>query len=412
MKTSFSRHPQITVIALALCFTVAITPVRAQQRTEGEVAIGGSDLGGVVTSKNGPEAGVWVIAETMDLPTKFAKMVVTDNRGRYVIPELPKANYNVWVRGYGLVDSAKVKATLGQHLDLTSTVAPSAAAAAEYYPGVYWYSMLQIPDKSLFPGTGMNGNGISAKLRTQQDWIDTIKNSCQSCHALGSQGVRRIPAAWGHFDNSVDAWMTRLQAGQASSSMAGTLGQLGPKKALALFADWTDRIAAGELPATKPQRPQGVERNVVISMWEWSEAKAYLHDEISTDKRNPRVNANGLIYGSPEESTDMVPVFNPVTNETSEIKHPYRDPDTPTSFDNPHGHSVYWGDDPHWNSHTTIHNPNFDDQGRVWFTARIRGPRIPPTAKRDLICPQPRWRRSRRRGASSPCTIRKPASFH
>ena len=238
---------------------------------------------------NGPEAGVWVIAETADLPTKFAKMVVTDERGRYVIPGLPKANYKVWVRGYGLVDSQKVNATPGQHLNLTATPAPTAAAAAEYYPGVYWYSMLQIPDKGLFPGTGMNGNGISPIIQTQMDWIDTIKNSCQSCHALGSQGVRRIPAAWGHFDNSIDAWMTRLQAGQASSTMQATLAQLGPKKALAMFSDWTDRIAAGELPATRPQRPQGAERNVVISMWEWSEAKFYLHDEISTDKRNPRL---------------------------------------------------------------------------------------------------------------------------
>ena len=298
-----------------------------------EVAIGSSDVGGVVTSMNGPEAGVWVIAETADLPTKFAKMVVTDERGRYVIPELPKANYNVWVRGYGLVDSQKVKVTPGQHLDLTAVPAPTAAAAAEYYPGVYWYSMLQIPDKSLFPGTGPNGNGISPKIKTQQDWIDTIKNSCQSCHALGSQGVRRIPAAWGHFDNSIQAWTKRLQAGQAQSNMATTLGQLGRKKAMALFADWTDRIAAGELPSAKPQRPQGVERNVVISMWEWSTPKAYLHDEISTDKRNPRVNANGLIYGSPEESTDMVPVLNPITNEASQIKHPYRDPNTPSSLD-------------------------------------------------------------------------------
>src|SRR5271154_574271 len=192
-------------------------------------------------------------------------------------------NTNVWVRGYGLVDSAKVKATLGQHLDLVATLAPSAAAAAEFYPGVYWYSMFQIPDKGSFPGTGLKGNGISPIIRSQQDWIDTIKNSCQSCHALGSQGVRRIPAAWGHFDNSVDAWMTRLQAGQASSNMAATLGQLGPKKALPLFADWTDRIAAGELPAAKPQRPQGIEQNVVISMWEWSTPTAYVHDEISTD---------------------------------------------------------------------------------------------------------------------------------
>src|SRR6202049_1787716 len=312
MKTGNSRHSKIALIALATCLAGAFALLKAQQRPAADVAVGSSDVGGVVTSMNGPEAGAWVVAETADLRTKVSKMVVADERGRYVIPELPKANYNIWVRGYGLVDSQRVKVTPGQHLDLTAVAAPTAAAAAEFYPGAYWYSMLQIPDKSLFPGTAPDGTGISPKIKTQEDGIDTIKNSCQSCHALGSQGVRRIPKAWGHFDNSVQAWTKRLQAGQAQAKMLTALNQLGSKKALALFADWTDRIAAGELPSAKPQRPQGVERNVVISMWEWSTPKGYPHDEISTDKRNPRVNANGLIYGSPEESTDMVSVLNSV----------------------------------------------------------------------------------------------------
>jgi len=381
MKTGTSRFSKIAVIALASCLAGTFSLAMAQQRPAGEVAIGSADIGGTVTSANGPEAGVWVIAQTADLPTKFAKMVVTDDRGRFLIPELPKAKYSVWARGYGLVDSQKVNATLGQNLKLTATIAPTAAAAAEFYPGVYWYSMLHIPDKTQFPGTGQNGNGISPLMKTQQDWIDTIKNSCQSCHALGSMGVRRIPAAWGHFDNSVQAWNKRTQAGQAQSNMALTLGQLGRKEAISQFADWTDRIAAGELPSAKPQRPQGVERNVVISMWEWATPKSYLHDEISTDKRNPRLNANGLIYGSPEESTDMVPVLNPITNETWQIKHPFRDPNTPSSLDYTHGHSVYWGDEPIWDGHTTIHNPNFDEEGRVWFTARIRAPENPAYCK-------------------------------
>ena len=98
-------------------------------------------------------------------------------------------------------------------------------------------------------------------------------------------------------------------------------------------------------------------------MWEWSTPKAYLHDAISTDKRNPRVNARGLIYGSPEESTDMVPVLNPITNEAWQIKHPYRDPNTPSSLDYPHGHSPYWGDEPIWDGHTTIHNPIIRREG-------------------------------------------------
>ena len=95
------------------------------------------DIGGVVTSAKGPEAGVWVIAETTDLPTKFAKIVVTDDRGRYLIPDLPKANYTVWVRGYGLVDSAKVQSAPGKTLNLTAVVAPDARAAAQYYPASY-----------------------------------------------------------------------------------------------------------------------------------------------------------------------------------------------------------------------------------------------------------------------------------
>ena len=70
------------------------------------VPVNADDIGGVVTSAKGPEAGVWVIAETTDFPVKFRKIVVTDDRGRYLLPELRNANYKVWVRGYGLVDSA------------------------------------------------------------------------------------------------------------------------------------------------------------------------------------------------------------------------------------------------------------------------------------------------------------------
>jgi hypothetical protein len=74
--------------------------------------------------------------------------------GCYVIPELRKANSSVWVRGYGLVDSANVKATLGQHRDLTATVAPSAAAAAEYYPGLYWVFDASDPGQKPVSGNG------------------------------------------------------------------------------------------------------------------------------------------------------------------------------------------------------------------------------------------------------------------
>src|SRR5207249_2647279 len=342
------QNSMAAATVLAASLACGYISLNAQQRPAPEVTIGGADLGGVVTSRNGAEAGVWVIAETTGLPTKFAKVVVTDERGRYLVPELPKATYDVWVRGYGLVDSPKVKATPGQHLNLTAVPAPTPAAAAEYYPGVYWYSMLTIPEKNEFPGTGPNGNGIQPVMKSQHYWIDTLKNSCQSCHALGSKGIRTVAKEWQPSSSSLQAWTQawtlRLQAGQAKTNMDVTLNRFGAPKALSLFADWTQRIAAGELPFAKPERPQGLERNVVLSMWEWSTPKAYLHDAISTDKRNPSVNANGLIYGSTEESTDMAPMLNPITNEASQLKHPYRDPNTASSTALPRGPSPYWGD--------------------------------------------------------------------
>src|SRR5213076_3300850 len=113
----------------------AYQPLSAQNT----VAIDADDIGGVVTSTKGPEAGVWVIAETTDLHTKLAKIVATDDSGRYLVPQLPKANYRVWVRGYGLVDSSPVQAAPGKLVNLTAVVAPNAHAAAEYYPAIYWF---------------------------------------------------------------------------------------------------------------------------------------------------------------------------------------------------------------------------------------------------------------------------------
>src|SRR5882757_2108482 len=255
----------LSVAVIATAAFLAGSPVRVNAQQDAQVSIGTTDLGGVVRGPNGPEAGVWVIAETTDLPTKFAKIVVTDDRGRYVLPELPKANYLVWVRGYGLVDSAKVATAPGRILDLTADPAPSQAAAAEYYPAIYWWSMLRIPDKSLFPGSGPQGNGIPTGLRSQSRWLAGIKTfGCYSCHQIGNKATRTIPKELGRFDSSFEAWVRRVQSGMASEIMARNLGELDTPRALKLFADWTDRIAAGELPFARPERPQGIERNVVV----------------------------------------------------------------------------------------------------------------------------------------------------
>src|SRR5215510_12887120 len=140
MRTKNSSFLTITVVGIALLFTAAPARLGAQQKADPTIRIGDNDLGGVVTGATGPGAGVWVIAETNELPTKFAKIVVTDDQGRYVMPDLPKANYNVWARGYGLVDSPKVQATPGKIVNVTAVTAPNATAAAQYYPAIYWYS--------------------------------------------------------------------------------------------------------------------------------------------------------------------------------------------------------------------------------------------------------------------------------
>lgn len=374
MNCIFSRWLLPIVLSLAVSLSNA-APV---------VNVSASDIGGTVKGSKGPEAGVWVIAETTDLPTKFAKIVVTDDQGRYLIPELPSANYQVWVRGYGLVDSAKKKAKPGQTIDLSAVQAPSAKAAAQYYPGMYWYSMLNIPKENEFPGTGEKGNGIPAVMKKQYYWVDTVKNSCQSCHAFGSRGIRDIPEVFKKMANgdSELAWAHRTQAGQAMQNMALGLGRLGPERALSIFSDWTDRIAKGEVPFAKPNRPQGIERNVVYSMWDWSTPKHYLHDSISTDKRNPTINANGFIFGAPEESTDLVPVLDPKTHTATQIRMPYADPKTHSSLSLPLGQSAYWGKDPIWDGHTSIHNLIWDQRDKLWFAARVRNSPNPDFCKK------------------------------
>src|SRR3989440_2813791 len=369
-------------IATGVILLASLSRLNAQQSPEEAISLGSDDIGGVVTSAKGSEAGVWVIAETADLPTKFVKIVVTDDRGRYVLPQLPKAHYKVWVRGYGLVDSLSVQATPGKVVNLTAAVAPNPRAAAEYYPAIYWFSLLRVPDKSEFPGTGPKGNGIPENMKSQGQWLHLLKtDSCWSCHQMGDKATREIPKTLGHFDSSTAAWARRLLSGQAGNNMINGLGQLGPERAVPMFADWTDRIAAGELPPI-PSRPQGVERNVVITEWDWADPKAYLHDEIATDKRNPTLNANGAIYGAAELSVDYLPVLEPVGAVAKQVRVPVRDPKTPSSTDDKiAAPSPYWGDEAIWHSQANVHNPMFDAQGRVWITSRIRPSENPAFCK-------------------------------
>jgi len=363
---------------LALALFVAADAGRAQQAGGEAVPIDSDDIGGVVTSANGPEAGVWVIAETHDLPTAFRRIVVTDDAGRYVVPDLPAASYRVWVRGYGLVDSKPQDARPGRHLNLQALIAPDARAAAQYYPPNYWWSLMKVPDPSEFPGTGPSGNGIPATIRTQAQWIGQFKNGCMSCHQMGDKATREMPPGLGEFDSPLEAWDRRVQAGQMGGMMSSFVNGLGRQRTLQALADWTNRVAAGEVPPVPP-RPRGLERNVVISMWDWSDQYAFVHDTVSTDKRNPTVNANGLVFSVGRFRAPDVIWLDPTRHTTGALAAPIRDPDTP--FTNPQSMSVpspYWGEELIWTGKASLHNPMMDHRGRVWLTHNFRNPAVNP----------------------------------
>ena len=209
-------YPGLVGVGVAVFLAASLTTLNAGQGAGGSISIDADDIAGVVTSAKGPEAGVWVIAETTSLPTKYSKTVVTDDQGRYLVPDLPKGTYTVWVRGYGLVDSKKVQAAPGKVLNLTAVIAPNPREAAQIYPASYWHSLVQVPAASEFPGTGVKGNGISENIKSQADWVSRIKiGGCQACHQLGTKATREI---------SPEARHVRVFGGRLGAPLGGRTG--------------------------------------------------------------------------------------------------------------------------------------------------------------------------------------------
>ena len=315
----------------------------------GDIKIDPDDIGGRVTSVNGPEAGVWVIAETTDLSTRFIRIVATDDEGQYLVPDLPKATYQVFVRGYGLIDSVPVLGIPGQTLDLDAVVAPDALAAAEVYPAGWWLSMVEFPDGEL----------------SQQE-LGSAVTGCLNCHQLGNKATREIPPnILSEADSHFSAWDLRVAMGPMARGMAGMFQGLGPQRKM--FAEWTERIAAGEPPEQVPPRPTGVERNVVVTLWDWGTEHDGRTDSAPSDVRDARVNANGLVYGVVQPS-DILVTLDPVEHRASTIHIPSDAPriltDTPTSS--------YYGDEAIWARASDPRSVAMDAEGRVWLTGRVR----------------------------------------
>ena len=400
--TPWTRRIAFVICTGLVTGAIALLEARQQAGPAGQpaanlVAVDPDDIGGVVTSASGPEAGVWVIAETNDLKTKFRKIVVTDDRGRYLLPDLPRANYKIWVRGYGLVDSKPVNGVPGTNVALAAVVAPSPRAAAEYYPAEYWLSMLKIPTKDKFPmnipappplpgvadppklthGTGApEPSPRPSVIPNQASWLMNLKGGCGTCHTMGGKTTREIsPALKGKYTSSKQAWEMMLSASQIGRPTMGSLNRFGHDAGLEMFADWSDRIAAGELPPVPP-RPQGLERNLVVTLWDWSVRSSFLHAQISSDKRNPAVNANGPVYGT-DWSEGVLAIVDPLENTHKMVKVPLpneadRDKLEPWSSTHQPVPSLYFGDELVWKDPVNPGPVTMDSKGRVWFLSETR----------------------------------------
>jgi streptogramin lyase len=338
-------------------------------------------ISGRVLNGTAPEAGVWVIAETKETNTPFVKIVVTDDQGRYTLPQLPSATYDVWVRGYGLLDSAKVNGRPGDtQLDLQAATARDPKDAAKVYPADYWLSLLEVPDARMFPGTGARadgGNGYFASIRSQDDWMHRFKKDCNFCHQLGNQVTRTLThmdfAKLG-FQSHEDAWTYRTSLGVRGAGMFAAFMQFGGEGMASTLANWTRAVEAGAVPPMPP-RPQGVERNVVVTLWDIGGPQDFMHDEIATAKNDPTVNAYGPIYAV-SAGHGTLNVVDPVTNDAWKVVIPTReDPRTvPTRFPAPGMPSNFWGMQYLWGEENPSdpHNPMMDSRGRVWSTSKIR----------------------------------------
>ncbi|MBP20270.1 MAG: hypothetical protein CMQ21_15465 [Gammaproteobacteria bacterium] len=322
------------------------------------LAVAAGDISGVVRGEAGGEAGVWVIAETTDLNTTYRKIVVTNDEGEFLVPDLPKAKYLVWARGYGLADSTKQKSRPGKKkLTINVRNAATPQEAADVYPANFWYSLLEVPTDKQFPGTGSDGNGINEQMRNQALFIDRLKDGCQLCHQMGNKATRELSLPLQDaFDSTRDAWDQRMALG--GGSMTRPMDIIGRDHALDMFSDWTDRIMAGEVPR-QPPRPDGLEQNLVLTQWGWSNDLGFVHDNVSTDKRNPTLYPDGQVFGV-AQTQGLLTITDPNMHKSRELVIPMRVEKTtsPTS---------YLGGKP-----SNPHNPMMDDKNRVWMTSTIR----------------------------------------
>lgn len=349
-------------------------------------AIGSPNIisGVVVNEKNEPEAGVWVIAQTDQLPTNYRKIVVTNDEGRFVLPQLPEARYQVWVRGYGLIDSERVPAKPGDRLKLEVETADDPRKAAEIYPSNYWLSLMEPPNEQQIKGSPYG---------SVHDWVSQLKINCVQCHQLGAP-ITRLPVK--------EAYRIGLNK---AGAMADFAHQLGKDLLPEILSHWGKSIDLGKVPPAPP-RPSGVERNFVITQWDYGSGDyTYSHDIISSDKRDPTVNAYGPVYGL-DLGNDHLLILDPNKHSWRQIKLPSYANAKPWCEQTykplgggaevpvgarllgcpaADGFTVHKGA---YTNPVNPHNQMLDDKGRLWMTMQVRrewGEDLPDYCNKDPV---------------------------
>lgn len=364
-------------------------PAPASTGTESEVAKNPSAIQGqVVNAEGNPEAGVWVIAETGDLPTAYRKIVVTNDDGHFLLPEMPDAGYSVWVRGYGLADSDRTEAMPGDQLEIRVRGAKDKAEAAVIYPANYWLAMMPPPSEEAV-------QSAEFPYPSAEEWLSQMKLNCTICHQPASASIRALTPYRQAFDHGL----------KKAGEMNMLAEQLNRDIVLDVFESWGEKIGAGETPQQTPPRPEGIERNLVITQWEFGGKYTYAHDVISTDKRDPTLYPYGKIYGL-DIGNDHLLILDPNDHSVEEIALPTYE------------HAVPWcdqtykplgGDEeihvgarllgcpepgvstPHTGAYqnpVNPHNPMMDDTGKVWMTMQVRrewGKDMPDFCNKDPL---------------------------
>jgi mono/diheme cytochrome c family protein len=379
--------PRVAVLVAALA--ACTDPEPPTEPKTGEAAKTPDFIEGqVVNSQGAAEAGVWVIAETDSLPTNFRKIVVTNDEGRFVLPELPSTRYHVWVRGYGLTDSQKLEATPGDKLSLKVEQAASAQEAASLYPANYWLSMMEAPSTEAL-------KNAEHPYASAEDWLSQFKLNCTICHQPGSAPARAV------FPSREATDYGLKKAGE----MNLLAEQLNRDILLDVLENWGEKIAAGETPEAAPPRPEGIERNFVITQWEYGGEYTYAHDVISTDKRNPHLYPDEKIYGL-DIGNDHLLVLDPGKHKWEQMKLPdyqHAKPWCEQTYkplgggeEIPVGAQLLGCPEPgvmtpHMGAYqnpVNPHNPMMDDTGKVWMTMQVRrewGEDLPEFCKNDPL---------------------------